>query len=146
MSLTPRQIQLVQESFAKVKPIAAQAAGIFYGKLFEFDPALRKLFKGDMDAQGKKLMTVLAVAVDSLKRLDQLVPVLEQLAERHVQYGVEIADYTTVGNALLQTLKAGLGDDFTPETRQAWIAVYQLVADTMRSHAYQEFSRKSASG
>lgn len=147
MPLNARQIQLVQQSFAKVEPIAAQAAKIFYDKLFDFDPALHDLFKGDMQAQGRKLMAVLKTAVASLTRLDQLVAVLQQLAERHVGYGVTIEDYTTVGNALLFTLKRGLGAEFTPETRDAWIAVYQLVADTMRTHAYPGFApRRSATG
>jgi nitric oxide dioxygenase len=144
MSITARQISLIQESFAKVEPIAETAAGIFYSKLFEYDPSLRNLFKGDLKDQGRKLMAVLKVAVGSLNRLDKLVPVLHQLADRHVGYGVKPEHYTPVGNALLHTLKQGLGDDFTPETRSAWVSVYQLVADTMRSHAHPGYAAAKA--
>jgi hemoglobin-like flavoprotein len=144
MSITARQIALIQDSFAKVEPIAETAAGIFYNKLFEYDPSLRALFKGDMKEQGRKLMAILKVAVASLNRLDKLVPVLQQLAGRHVRYGVKPGHYTPVGNALLYALKQGLGENFTPETRAAWVAVYQLVADTMRSHAYPEFAAGKA--
>lgn len=137
MSITPRQVQLIQESFTKVEPIAEQAAEIFYNKLFEYDPKLRPLFKSDLKDQGRKLMTTLKVAVNGLNDLDKLVVVLQQLAERHVGYGVKPEDYTPVGNALLFTLKTGLGPDWNPELRQAWVDVFRLMATVMKEHAYQ---------
>ncbi|MBI3773151.1 MAG: hemin receptor [Gammaproteobacteria bacterium] len=143
MSITSRQITLIQRSFAKVEPIADAAAEIFYKKLFEYDPSLRRMFKNDMKDQGRKLMAVLTVAVGSLTNLDQLVPTLHKLAERHAGYGVKPEDYTPVGNALLYTLKKGLGDEFTPELREAWISVFRLVANTMREHSYPSFDART---
>ncbi|MAZ90284.1 MAG: hemin receptor [Cellvibrionaceae bacterium] len=136
MSITARQILLVQESFKQVEPISEQAAEIFYNKLFEYDPNLRSLFKGDLKAQGKKLMATLKVAVNGASNLDELIPVLHDLAERHVGYGVKPQDYTPVGNALLFTLKSGLGQSYTPELRQAWVDTFRLIAKTMKAHAY----------
>jgi hemoglobin-like flavoprotein len=81
-------------------------------------------------------MATLKVAIKSLKDLDSLVPVLQQLAERHVNYGVTVEHYTTVGNALLATLKKGLGDAWTPELRQAWLDTVRLVSKVMKEHAY----------
>lgn len=129
--MTPEQKELVQSSFAKVEPIAATAAELFYARLFELDPSLKALFSGDMDAQGKKLMTMLGTAVRSLNNLDALVPVVQRLGERHVGYGVETGHYVTVGNALLDTLAKGLGDDFTPEVKEAWTTVYGVLSSTM---------------
>lgn len=140
MSLTPQQITLIQASFSKVEPIADQAAEIFYSKLFEYDPSLKPLFKSNMKDQGRKLMSTLKVAVSSLTDLDKLVPVLQGLAVKHVDYGVKVEDYTPVGNALLNTLQAGLGSDFDQKTRQAWTTGYQTIADVMRSAAYPGFS------
>lgn len=140
MSLSPRQILLIQTSFAKVEPIADQAAEIFYNKLFEYDPSIRDLFHHDMKQQGRKLMSMLKIAVAGLDDLGKLVPALQSLADRHTDYGVEIDDYTPVGNALLFALKKGLGRDFTTETRDAWITVYKIIADTMRSRSYPNFN------
>jgi len=140
MSITARQISLIQGSFAKVEHIADKAAEIFYNKLFEYDPSLRSLFKKDMKEQGRKLMSVLKIAVSSLNDLNALVPTLQSLAKNHVKYGVKPEDYTPVGNALLYTLKQGLGTAFTPELRQAWIDVYRLVANTMRESCYPGFN------
>lgn len=139
MAITERQKQLVQESFAKVVPIADVAAEIFYKKLFAYDPSLKPLFKSPMKTQGHMLMATLKTAVESLDNLEALVPVLQSLAERHVKYGVAIDDYTPVGNALLSTLEEGLGPNWNPELRDAWIEVYKTVALVMRTHAYPDF-------
>lgn len=136
MSLSPRQIQLIQQSFAKVEPIADQAAEIFYNKLFEFEPSVRPMFKGNMQNQGRKLMSTLKIAVKALNDLDALVPVLQKMAVKHVDYGVRAEHYTPVGNALLYALKVGLGEDWTPELRQAWVDVYRIIAKTMKDAAY----------
>ncbi|MBQ4836646.1 MULTISPECIES: globin family protein [Pseudoalteromonas] len=136
MSISQRQKQLVQESFAKVEPISEQAADIFYTTLFEYDPSLKSLFKNSIKSQGQKLMATLKVAVNSLDDIDALVPVLQKLAERHVNYGVKPEHFTLVGNALLYTLKKGLGSDWNSELRQAWIDVFKVVATVMKNHAF----------
>ena len=135
--LTSTQIALVQRSFAIIAPIADDAAALFYQRLFELDPSLRRMFPEDMTGQRKKLMQMLTAAVKGLDRVDQLVPVLQDLGRRHVAYGVTDAHYDTVGAALLWTLKMGLGKGFTPETKEAWATVYGLLATTMRDAARQ---------
>ena len=50
-------------------------------------------------------------------------------------YGVADRHYDTVGEALLWTLEMGLGRAFTPEVKEAWTAVYGLLATTMREAA-----------
>ncbi len=134
MSLTPAQIELVQSSFALVAPQAEAAAQLFYNRLFELDPSLRGLFKHDMTEQGRKLMQMLSVAVHALDRLETIVPAVQALGERHVQYGVQKSHYDTVGAALLWTLEQGLGEAFTPETREAWTAVYGILTQTATGH------------
>ncbi len=122
---------LVQESFALVEPIAEAAAEMFYAKLFELDPSVRKLFSGDMKEQGRKLMSTLKVAVNGLDDLEKLVPIVEKLGKAHGGFGVKPAHYGTVANALLWTLGEGLGDAFTAEVKEAWTNVYMLLAETM---------------
>ena len=133
--LTAAQQTLVQTSFATIVPIADDAAALFYKRLFELDPSLRAMFRGSMPEQRKKLMQMLTAAVKGLDRIEQLVPVVEDLGRRHVNYGVEDRHYETVGEALLWTLEMGLGSAFTPETKQAWTEVYGLLATTMKNAA-----------
>jgi hemoglobin-like flavoprotein len=133
--VTERQKTLVQESFATIAPIADDAAALFYRRLFEIDPSLRPMFPGEMSEQRKKLMQMITAAVKGLDRLEQLVPVVRDLGRRHAGYGVKDEHYGTVGAALLWTLEKGLGAAFTPETKEAWAAVYGLLAFTMQRAA-----------
>jgi hemoglobin-like flavoprotein len=133
--MTPEQIQLVKNSWGQVVPIADKAAELFYGKLFELDPSVKPLFKGDMVEQGRKLTKMINTAVNGLDRLDAIVPAVQQLGVRHIAYGVRDEHYDTVGAALLWTLEAGLGEGFTDEARDAWATVYGILADTMKAAA-----------
>jgi hemoglobin-like flavoprotein len=135
--MTPHQIDLVQKSFADVKPIAKAAAELFYQRLFALDPSLRTMFKGEMGKQGQMLMSMIGAAVGGLRDLETLSPVVRQLGARHVGYGVRDEHYDTVGRALLWTLEQGLGDDFTPDVHDAWSAAYGLLAGVMQLGAME---------
>ena len=136
--MTPEHIALVQCTFADVVPMAETAAALFYERLLTLDPTLRSLFHRDMQEQGRKLMAVLHLAVAGLSRLEDLVPILQELGKRHHRYGVQDAHYATVGAALLWTLHQGLGERFSPEVQAAWTSAYTLLADTMRAAAAEE--------
>ncbi|MGJ8679596.1 globin family protein [Paraglaciecola sp.] len=124
-------INAVQSSWKTVESIAPQAAALFYTNLFEAQPSLKPLFKGDIEQQGAKLMKMLGIAVNKLTELDVLVPELKKLAQRHVSYGVKDEHYGYVGEALLLTLEQGLEDAFTPDVEAAWTEVYGLVSKVM---------------
>ncbi|KAF0176387.1 MAG: globin [Limisphaerales bacterium] len=136
--MTPRQVELVQTTWEKVVPISDQAAALFYGRLFELDPELKPMFKSDIREQGKKLMTMITVAVRGLGDLGKLVSAVEDLGRRHVGYGVRKKDYETVAAALLWTLEQGLGPDFTPEVKAAWVETYTVLATTMQKAAAKQ--------
>lgn len=133
--MTPKQIELVQGSWKKVTPIADTAAELFYGKLFSLDPALKPLFKHDMKEQGRKLMAMISTAVSGLTHLEVIVPAVQDLGRRHVKYGVEDRHYDTVATALVWTLGQGLGDAFTRDVEEAWVAAYGVLAKTMKDAA-----------
>ena len=128
------QVALVQSSFNKLAPIFDVAARIFYDRLFQLDPSLRRLFT-DRRVQEKKLMDALSIIIGNLTRPDRIVPGLRALGRRHVAYGVQNRDYATFGEALLWTLEQGLGDAFTAEARRAWAAAYHLLSSTMKEAA-----------
>jgi hemoglobin-like flavoprotein len=133
--MTPEQVSLVQESWKEIIPISETAAELFYGKLFELDPDVKPLFTSDIKEQGRKLMQMIGIAVNGLTRLDEIVPAVEQLGERHVAYKVKDAHYNTVGTALLWTLNQGLGEKFTPAVEEAWALTYGTLAEVMKNAA-----------
>jgi hemoglobin-like flavoprotein len=134
--VNPTQINLVQESFAKVAPISEQAATLFYDRLFEVAPAVKAMFPADMKEQRKKLMATLAVVVKGLSNLESVLPAASALAKRHVSYGARPEHYPVVGGALLWTLEKGLGEAWTADVADAWTAAYGTLSGYMISEAY----------
>jgi hemoglobin-like flavoprotein len=101
--------------------------------LFEIYPEVKPLFKGDMQQQGRKLMAMINTAVNALDNLEPVIPAIKDMGARHAGYGVSDEDYDKVADALLWTLDKGLGDEFTPEVKDAWVTVYTTLADTMKA-------------
>ena len=134
--MTPDQVQLVQQSFSKVAPIADQAAVLFYDRLFEVAPQVKAMFPADLTEQRKKLMATLAVVVNGLGNLQSVLPAASALATRHVAYGAKAEHYPVVGAALLWTLERGLADAWTPEVADAWTAAYGTLSGFMIAEAY----------
>ena len=134
--MTPDQVKLVQQSFAKVAPISDQAAATFYDRLFEVAPQVKAMFPADMREQKKKLMATLAVVVNGLGDLSSVLPAASALAKRHVAYGAKPEHYPVVGSALLWTLEKGLGQGWTSEVAAAWTAAYGTLSNFMISEAY----------
>ena len=134
--MTPDQVSLVQDSFAKVAPISEQAAAIFYDRLFEVAPAVKPMFPADLTEQRKKLMATLAVVVNGLGNLPSVLPAASALAKRHVGYGAKAEHYPVVGSALLWTLKKGLGEAWTPDVAAAWTEAYGTLSGYMIAEAY----------
>jgi hemoglobin-like flavoprotein len=136
--MTPQQIVLVRDSFARIAPIADHAAALFYDNLFLAHPSLRSMFRNaDMAAQGEKLMQMIGAAVRLLDSPGALMPVLAKLGARHAGYQVKAAHYGMVGAALMKTLEQGLGAAFDAPTREAWAAMYGVVSRTMIDAAAQ---------
>ena len=133
--MTSEQKKLVQQTFQLVVPIKDKAAELFYGRLFEIDPTVRPLFKGDMKRQGGLLMAMIATAVKGLDSVEEIVPAVRDLGRRHASYGVRDEHYATVAAALLWTLEQGLGKAWTPEVKEAWTACYGLLAGVMQQTA-----------
>jgi hemoglobin-like flavoprotein len=135
--MTPEQISSVQSSWSAVVPIAAQAADLFYDRLFTLDPKLRPLFPDDLGEQKKKLMSMIGRVVSALRTVDSVVPAIADLGRRHAGYGVTEADYATVASALLWTLQQGLGPSWTPDVEESWVAAYTLLSSVMIEAANQ---------
>ena len=130
------KVKLVQHSFEKAATLGLKVAEIFYAELFAIDPSLRAMFKGNIQEQHKKLLSALALVVRSLHTPEKILGAVEKLAVKHLDYGVKPEHYTYVGNALLRTLKKGLGSEFTPELSDAWVEAFRMLAQIMKKAAY----------
>ena len=130
-TVTSHQIELVQTSFRKMQPALGTATDLFYSRLFEVTPEVRKLFPEDMTALKQKLAEMLETTIGNLHQFYTVQPTLKALGERHVGYGVKTEHYALVGGALLWAIGKSLGPDYTPEVRAAWTEVYTSLAGAM---------------
>jgi len=135
--MNEQEIQTLQRSFDLIEPITETAASLFYTRLFELDSSLRPLFKSDLRSQGEKLMSTLKLVVVGLNAPEKIIPAVQSLGRRHVEYGVQPQHYVTVGEALLWTLEKGLGDAYTPEIKNAWESAFTLLTELMLEPAYK---------
>lgn len=104
-------------------------------KLFDLDPSLRALFKGDLDAQGAMFVSALGLAVAGLDDAHTGERPLRDLGQRHAAYGVIDAHFATFREALVQTLHAQLGAAFTQAHADAWRAAFDRIGLVMRDAA-----------
>ena len=130
--MTHSDIQLVKYSWSVVERIdPVVAGGIFYKRLLDTAPQLRPMFREPIPMQSKKLITMIGYVIHRLDKLDTIVADIQQLAQRHVQYGVKEEHYAIVGAALLWTLEQALAGLWTQEVKEAWAACYQLLSSAM---------------
>ena len=133
--VTADQIHLLRKSFHLVEAQGTVAALVFYRRLFELDPALRPLFRTDIEVQAKKLMEMLGVVLSLVDRPETLDVELELSGQRHAGYGVRTEHYATVGAAILFMLEDVLGSHWTPEVKGAWSDFYGYVTERMQRGA-----------
>ncbi len=131
-SKLPFDVELVENSFARIRPQLSEFSMSFYANLFIIYPETKPLFaKTDMEIQRQKLAESLILVVLNLRKPNLLIQALRNLGERHTKYGTLPKHYPLVGNALLTTLEQYLREDWTPELKQAWTDAYNLISEIM---------------
>jgi len=139
---------MVQSSWANAKDLGYEAVGdLLFQNIFEAAPSTLQMFSFGAhndyrSTEGYKNHTVkvastLSTAVENLQNLGELAPILKSLGADHVPRGVLKEHYPVVMGAVLKTLKAGLGEAFTPVVKKAWKVVLDIVQETMISDHYE---------
>jgi hemoglobin-like flavoprotein len=130
------EAETLEESFDLVAPQGDELVKRFYERLFEAAPAVQPLFeKVDMDRQRQALLNMLLVLRESLHDLEDVVPDLQELGARHVDYGAQAEHYPVVGSVLLATMAEIGGDAWKPEYTAAWQEAYGVIQEVMLSGA-----------
>ncbi len=131
MTLTTTEHELVRDSLNRLRAEFDTHSLYFYESLFRRDPSLRELFREDLAGQGMKFMTTLAVIVEKLNDEDISAARYVGLGRQHASLGIKAIHFAPMGDALIETLRVGLGKDFTPELETAWQKAYAEVSNNM---------------
>lgn len=131
--MTGEQIRLVRSTWLQAAPYAQAVARLFYERLFEQDPAVRRLFGyTDMVAHRRELLVRVTVCVGALDRVETVRSPLEGLSQRIADAGVQDRHYAVAESALLWTMAQVLGDAWTAEVQEAWVAASGRLTAIMR--------------
>ncbi len=133
--MTPEQIDLIRKSFDALWPLRRKLAEQFYGRFFELAPDSRRLFSNDMEKQHLKLMDTIAAIIGALDEREIFQSIISHTGRKHAQFGVQPSHFVAFGDALMWGLQQQFGPAFTPELKQAWIALYDAVQREMISAA-----------
>jgi len=136
------EVALVKQSWATAAATGAEAVGVaLFRHIFRVAPEAVMLFpfrdeadiyeSSSLKSHAAQVVSTVDVAVSGLDNLGLLTPTLQSLGLRHVGYGVKPAHYDVVGQALLATLRDGLGKAFTPELEAAWLKVWVIISEAM---------------
>ena len=131
--VSEHDIEIVRSDWEKVELIADTAATLLYDRLFALDPDIRLLFPLDLEEQKLRVIRMLGAAIYGLSDPEVLIPILRLLGRKHFAFGVRAGDYATLADALLWTLRQGLGDGFDAEHETAWKHVYAELAEHMQA-------------
>ena len=129
--MTNQKILIIKNSWFHIVNDTENAGEYFYQVLFELDPSLKSMFKNSDEEQSKKLVTMLSFVISKLNVLNEIMPQIEGLAQRHTKYGVTADHYQTVGKALMQMLEYKLGNYWNEEIKAAWLEVYTALSTAM---------------
>jgi len=144
MPLPQESVERLERSFEQLKPNGERLVDVIYTRLFEKAPQVRAMFPDDLTEQRKKLLGAVALAVGSLRSLDKLVPVLEEMGARHVQYGALDAHYPVVVDAMLDAVEEVAGPIWTPELGADWKTALELISNTMIAGAHRSRVKAAA--
>ena len=130
--MTPEQVHTVRTGIEQLRPRLPAVADAFYVTLFARHPELRPMFPADLTKLRGKFADELRTVVRALADVPGFVEQARQLGTRHTGYGVRVGHYALARAALLDTLAAELGSQWTEETALAWQAAYDMLTEAMQ--------------
>ncbi|MDR9852762.1 NO-inducible flavohemoprotein [Paenibacillus sp. VCA1] len=130
--LTQETIDIIKSTVPVLEVHGKEITTVFYQLLFENHPELLNIFNHANQREGKQ-QTALANAVYAaaahIDHLENILPAVKQIAQKHRALNVKPEHYPIVGENLLAAIKTVLGDAATPEIINAWAEAYGVIAD-----------------
>lgn len=130
--LDQQTIEIIKSTVPVLQVHGKTITTAFYGMLFENHPELLNIFNHANQRQGKQqtaLANAVLAAAANIDQLENILPVVKQIAEKHRALGVLPEHYPIVGETLLAAIQQVLGDAATPEIMDAWAKAYGVIAD-----------------
>ncbi|KAK7182705.1 globin-like protein [Paraphaeosphaeria sporulosa] len=145
-ALTPAQTAIVKSTVPVLAQHGETITAKFYHDMISANPSLKNIFNHTHQATGhqaRALAGALYAYAANLDDLGKLSPAVELICHKHVSLNVQAEHYGIVGEFLLKTMKAVLGDAATEELLDAWGAAYWQLANIMIDKEAQMYAATS---
>lgn len=127
--------RLLKESWTLVEERQDKMSRYFYARIFLKQPSIREMFPVTMDVQRARLLGAIVTAIQAVDNPDRFDEYLRGLGRDHRKFQVVAEHYGVIGEALIESLRAFGGDQWTPEFDQAWRDAYDIIARKMLAGA-----------
>ena len=131
MSDSEHTEDLLKESFDRLQSDFDRFSTFFYETLFRRAPELRSMFRDDLTGQGMKFITTLREISLHVDDAGSESARLEELGRYHARLGVTAENFAPMEEALIDTLRHTLGDEFTSELEAVWRKAYADMSMSM---------------
>lgn len=130
--LDPKTIEIIKSTVPVLEVHGQAITRKFYETMFKNHPELLNVFNHANQRQGKQptaLANAVYAAAAHIDHLEEILPVVRGIAQKHRALGILPEQYPIVGENLLAAIKMVLGDAATDEIIEAWGKAYGVIAD-----------------
>jgi nitric oxide dioxygenase len=129
--LSNEHIQLVKSTVPLLEASGSAITDYFYNRLFTHNPEAQNIFNMSNQASGKQsfaLFSAIAAYAKNLDNVEQLLSMVERIAQKHTSLNIQPEHYDLVGHHLIETLRELVPEQFTADIEEAWTVAYQALA------------------
>jgi nitric oxide dioxygenase len=130
--LDQKRIDIVKSTVPVLEQNGEKITTRFYQLMFGAHPELLNIFNHANQKQGRQQRALAGAVYEAAKHIDDLsviLPVVNQIAQKHRSLGIKPEHYPIVGKYLILAIKDVLGDAATDEIIDAWKDAYGAIAD-----------------
>ncbi|WP_158736004.1 NO-inducible flavohemoprotein [Alteribacillus sp. YIM 98480] len=148
-ALHPKTIETVKATAPILEARGEEITTHFYKRMFERNPELLNVFNQTNQKKGRQpqaLANSVLAAAKNIDQLENILPVVKQIAHKHRSLQIKPEQYPIVGENLLAAMKEVLGDAATDDVLSAWEEAYGVIADvfiSVEQKMYEEAAQQS---
>ncbi|SDH94655.1 nitric oxide dioxygenase [Alteribacillus persepolensis] len=142
--LSQQTIDTVKATAPILEERGEEITSHFYKRLFENHPELRNVFNQTNQRRGRQPQALANVVLAAAKNIDQLenvLPVVHQVAHKHRSLQIKPEQYPIVGENLLGAMKDVLQDAATDDVLAAWEEAYGVISDVFISVEKEKYEK-----
>lgn len=125
------QLENIRATFQQLAPNGPEHFERFVRRVRAASPSLGKLFPDAPRDHAQPYLAPCGMVVKNLHRLNAIEYLLLESGVRNHMLGLQPRDYGIIRDAMLETLREGMGEQWTHELHDDWTEAIQIVTSLM---------------